>query len=1137
MKRKLVHALVCILICIAGKLYAQEELNEPVSGEIISSSPEASTLGQYGDIPFDYHTGRVTYSIPFYTINVGEVSLPISLTYSSSGLKVAEVPTRAGLGWTLNAGGVISSTVRGKADFGTNGLQQSTPINDDVKAYLDGTLSESDIATLLDYSQKGLWDTEPDVFHYNTGSMNGKFMFDVDGVIHHLPHNRLNINRINENSWEIEDRNGTKYLFDKPESTSSEYGERFTTAVKTAWYLSEITLANEVDKITFSYVPQSQVMPEYKSETNMRGLGNGNGNDCSGAGGYVSTIGQQSSVGHKLTKITFPGGEINFNDGAAREDHGGGSTLGSIVLSTDEGVLKTFNMSYEYFGGSTALENKRLKLKSIEEVGKGTTTLDYFNEYTSNFPSWNIDNSSYYHQDHWGYYNSNANAHFKTLIPENFYYPNGAERSPDWTKSVYGMLKTIHYPTGGETNFEYEGNIVPRRLLPPSAGGADIGLPCDLDFDVPGVTTISILNDETNGHYIQQDFTLSQGQCIQIDYELFAKDLAASGEGSSEMKLLRGSSSIFHEAITSTPAGVSKSDVIELSLEAGTYTIYTFVEKGGHVDCHADIQLKYFGDNVSSIPLKVGGVRVKKITSCPETVTNCTSKVFSYIEEDLQVYRTGVPLSNEVNTSTGRLLNYPVYSYYSFTPAPFGVCPSIAFSSQSQLQNSSEHVAYDKVTIYEGEFAENGKTVIEYKNRIDDIDFSFPFAPSTDYSFRRGLQTKKQIYKKLNDEFKLIQSEETEYHFGELGQSNNNPVFGLKVGYGYLLNPGIGNGSLITHVKFVVDEYYSHAAWDYVTSTTTKLVDASENEVITTTNYEYNNPLHFQPTRIEKTTSGSDKIVEIMKYPDDYTGLAGNFIQQMALDERYHMPVESQVWIDKNGILKFAGSNYIVYDKIKNGFYPSEFWRSNNATLATDYQNSYNIANPLPDPRMEKRVTYSFDDFGKLLSRQKNSGLITAYVYGYGDLRLPIAEVVNAAFDEVFVENFEAATSNITTNAHTGQQAYNGGNYTIPFSPDTNEKPYVMDYWLYENGNWKLYQRQPFQSVISTGGAALDNVRVYPKNAFISSYTYDPLVGITSTLDQNGILSKYVYDNLGRLEQVLDQDGNTIQQSEYNYGN
>jgi YD repeat-containing protein len=51
------------------------------------------------------------------------------------------------------------------------------------------------------------------------------------------------------------------------------------------------------------------------------------------------------------------------------------------------------------------------------------------------------------------------------------------------------------------------------------------------------------------------------------------------------------------------------------------------------------------------------------------------------------------------------------------------------------------------------------------------------------------------------------------------------------------------------------------------------------------------------------------------------------------------------------------------------------------------------------------------------------------------------------------------------------------------------------------------------------------------------TFTYDPIVGITSKADENNIITYYHYDAAGRLSFVKDSKGNTIKKIDYKYAN
>ncbi|REC41133.1 sugar-binding protein, partial [Chryseobacterium pennipullorum] len=98
--------------------------------------------------------------------------------------------------------------------------------------------------------------------------------------------------------------------------------------------------------------------------------------------------------------------------------------------------------------------NNRLFLNSINSL---TKSKDYKFEYIQPnlFPA-----RLSFSQDHWGYFNGKSNTN---ILPKNLHYLDnisygGADREPDHTKSVYGVLSKVIYPTKGYTLIEYEPN-------------------------------------------------------------------------------------------------------------------------------------------------------------------------------------------------------------------------------------------------------------------------------------------------------------------------------------------------------------------------------------------------------------------------------------------------------------------------------------------------------------------------------------------------------------------------------------------------------------------------------------------------------------------------------------------------------
>ena len=72
-------------------------------------SPEAAAFERVAEIPVGNYTGIPSITIPLYTIESGDLRLPISLDYQGTAIKVNQEATWVGLNWFLNAGGAITT--------------------------------------------------------------------------------------------------------------------------------------------------------------------------------------------------------------------------------------------------------------------------------------------------------------------------------------------------------------------------------------------------------------------------------------------------------------------------------------------------------------------------------------------------------------------------------------------------------------------------------------------------------------------------------------------------------------------------------------------------------------------------------------------------------------------------------------------------------------------------------------------------------------------------------------------------------------------------------------------------------------------------------------------------------------------
>ncbi|MBK7336657.1 MAG: hypothetical protein IPJ00_10995 [Saprospirales bacterium] len=62
------------------------------------------------------YNGSQSTTIPLYTLSANDISIPVSLSSSSNGLKVNDLGSMAGQQWEINAGSMISRVVNGLPD-------------------------------------------------------------------------------------------------------------------------------------------------------------------------------------------------------------------------------------------------------------------------------------------------------------------------------------------------------------------------------------------------------------------------------------------------------------------------------------------------------------------------------------------------------------------------------------------------------------------------------------------------------------------------------------------------------------------------------------------------------------------------------------------------------------------------------------------------------------------------------------------------------------------------------------------------------------------------------------------------------------------------------------------------------------
>ena len=472
-----------------------DDVENPVK---IPNSPEVTQFTKYGNVDVSLYTGRPNISIPIYNLQGKEVSVPISLSYDASGIKVEQISTRVGLGWNVNVGGTVTRNVNGEVDVsafapGTETSSFDNYMNDFIDMARTENLNPgthlrpwsviTNYITFLDRYASGKYtDTKPDTYSFNLNGHSGSFYIDRAGKPICINDPSIKIEVISSSpyyGWKFTMADGSIYHVDKPEVTNYEN----TTAQKvinyaSAWHLTKIESPNKVDVITFHYndTPwtKKQRFTENKSIKEVPQSSGTLQQVCSG-----SVTQDLFSSSYKINQVELSYISLNndeqrvlFTSGANREDLEGTKKLESIHVTHKSGISPkkvTFEQSYLTSGvenGFEAETGKRLKLNKVifQETNSGGGSLVLTGEkHEYSFTYYEDQPLPFRHsksQDFWGYFNGKPNT---TLIPKYDYTVPplaGADRSVSIAHARSGSLKQITYPTGGTSEFTYESNML-----------------------------------------------------------------------------------------------------------------------------------------------------------------------------------------------------------------------------------------------------------------------------------------------------------------------------------------------------------------------------------------------------------------------------------------------------------------------------------------------------------------------------------------------------------------------------------------------------------------------------------------------------------------------------------------------------
>ncbi len=560
MKNHKRYLLVCILWSFVWAAPLQAEGNKAhtnPSVQIMQPSSEAQSLGEFAEIPVDLYTGRTNINIPLFTITYNDIEIPVSISYHGGGVKVDDEAGSVGLGWTLNAGGVVNRIVRGMPDelyeagkvagynhlsrlnvYGFNQFHNFIEmIEDKVKETDPAAIAYNpteEEKVLLRWMQnygilydEGRFDTSPDNFVFAVQGLNGAF---VNGHINQKQSNvGCNVSQKNDEFY-ITDINGLTYAFRKREKQYYPYKvneslwlidweniEQQKFLYTSAWWLTSIkSIAG--DSVDFYYktikkrrrTSNSYAYTEYKFFQQ----GRVEVYDCnfiSPHNHFMDTVHHQHTL---LTEIKTPNSRLVFHHSEASSQEYIACLIDSISMYAYNANGETLVDRYKFVYSGIGF---RTYLKSLIRKGKNGKTQRYDFTYHS-FVSPEVDE-----KDHWGYYAESSKGTFPNMTylnisPRELPMNRVSVRHTNNDNASNNMLTGITYPSGLKAKLTWE----PHDFSKWSKVGEAAHKEYAYTEDRP-IIYDTIVRDEfelcgkLNQEHLSHSVHLSSGQYVDVD--------------------------------------------------------------------------------------------------------------------------------------------------------------------------------------------------------------------------------------------------------------------------------------------------------------------------------------------------------------------------------------------------------------------------------------------------------------------------------------------------------------------------------------------------------------------------------------------------------------------------------------------
>ncbi len=1106
------------IICVVVFIKALEIIGQNDFQRIIPESPEAAAFTRFDKQPVNLHTGLPDIQIPIYTIVTrAGLEVPIILKYHSGGVKVNQHATSVGLGWSLEAGGMISREVYGLPDvegyprqYPMDLVDESFPglgledIHTSLAAYdiwddddgmpcpefipqkkMDDYFYAINVLGLTDHQgipQPKSIDALADFFYYSSPTVSGKFIFDINGEVQTMPYQPHQITKDPGfgGAFKIIDENGN--LFEYAEAATFHETPQFDPYAnfREHWKVSKI-LTPYGEQILFNYSGESHtyqnpVIPRDYTHTS---------SDKSCPLPVDQPVPVQTQMNERrLNEVVFDLGRIAFvysdtegNEIAGeqyRKDLEGSTALRKIIVyNLHDQIVKEFTLDQTYFSAKTNdfadPDRYRLKLNSVTESGKQPYRFEY---YGGDFIPHRLSQD----QDYWGYYRGPTNG----LLPYTRVgdiVVEGSDRSINSELIKTGSIQTITHPTGGITQFYFNETVYQslQQEIEYTVNATQV-------FSTKGTHVFSIPDDANSNWKIY-----SQNHCGNEPGELDG----ILETGFCFFQLLDENDDVVSSW---TSSGVSEISGLDQSKD---YKIAIDQLDGQACNCTFWMEGES-EQNVEIIkPAQVPGLRLDRVVIDPVDGPSLTTN-YDYKDPATDELSRPTLLPKFWYLGEKGVIDYNDLN--NFTHCAFlarSGSPSENFST-SGYEHVKQFVEGNGSTHYTFNTSSSGRQTAP----IIHLTFESPIA---------GRPSKVEVF---NEEHLLLTKETHAYIFDESLNARSADfmpqqpaLISMGISFNHhgsrIVEPCI-NGSAMFHLietnfigipnYWVKHDQSQNTVYFYNGSMLT-------DSVVNTTKYYYDNDVHQLATRTETTSSKGEQLVTKVYYPDDIEHqemvIEGGMmslehysnvdLMKSANQHRIATPVQT-VSYKENVQMGISRTLYtqLEGDPIDQGYRVPAFLQLNGPGLVVPES----ILKVKGEGELEPITSFSYDEFGFVTEVKPTQGIPTSYLWGY-EHRLPIFRLEGIAYQEI--------------------------DQDIIFYADSlsNEDIDPMSETQFIS----------FQ----------DSVRMLYPEAMVTTFTYDPLIGTTSATDPAGSKMTYIYDEYHRLISVVDSEENLLESYHYNY--